>query len=514
MDRSDSAYRSPVILFLELWRVVSDLSSFQRLTAVVDPDFCEIVDSALMEDDGALVYDALHDIIELTLRGALRNVKNGALVMTMQRIDNIFLNIHPRLQFSPPLGGQVSHIPNWLQEASGLRLSVGHYLEVDSFRLIPKGPLVRLPREEFAANAENMVDMFAALSVVPRYLIRGKRPIKLEHIVVTSASFGGVTPGSNPGGETVAFIPVAEGSTDLVITSRSVGQQDFADFRLAPHLNASDIMFESIRLSGPVDIAVAPELVVSATHSAMFSTELVRNPLLNVRLILAGTGQTDIVSEDGNAWNEARILNGRGHEIWRQRKVWPAGLNSSRAKQYSIPHFGKSVMEDNAEGDTVVVSDVEGLGRCVVLICQDVEAKPLADDLVREFQPDWVFVPILDPGIQAGRWVHQRVFELSSNSNARYLVVSSTALAHPSASPTVCGIAVGPKSASCDGSDAGRLLAEAAVSPHSKVRCASITWRSGVWSQTQMGSMIASAGRSPGAKPKRKSYKSYSKKRR
>ena len=162
--------------------------------------------------------------------------------------------------------------------------------------------------------------------------------------------------------------------------------------------------------------------------------------------------------EDGQAWNEGRVVNGLGGIIWKQRKLWQAGIDQQRARDFSLepPENGRYLLEDNASGEEVVVADIDGFGRCIMLICQDVQAKPLTDELIRIFQPDWVFAPILDIGISDGRWVHARTFELSALSPARFLVATSTSLAaKPGKAGVACGLAVGPKG--CTEVDAGRV---------------------------------------------------------
>jgi hypothetical protein len=140
----------------------------------------------------------------------------------------------------------------------------------------------------------------------------------------------------------------------------------------------------------------------------------------------------------------------------------------------SDPGAGLS-MEDNCSGNEVCVVDLDGLGRCVILICQDLEADPLAGDLIRNFQPDWVFAPILDRGIDTGRWVHQRAFALSALSPARFIVSCSTALADRAkvTGEIACGMAVGPKDSF--GEDEGRVHALAYLVDNADF--ATLKWR-------------------------------------
>jgi hypothetical protein len=147
-------------------------------------------------------------------------------------------------------------------------------------------------------------------------------------------------------------------------------------------------------------------------------------------------------------------------------------------------------MEDSAEGDELVIADVDGFGRCVVLICQDIHLSSAVKELLDFFQPDWVFIPILDAGISAGRWAHQETFAVSGNSNARFMIVSSLALAKL-AYPTearACALAVGPKTATELDGDKGRVFQEVNVETASVPGYAKLQWRNGDWKQTVLSS--------------------------
>jgi hypothetical protein len=131
------------------------------------------------------------------------------------------------------------------------------------------------------------------------------------------------------------------------------------------------------------------------------------------------------------------------------------------------------------------------LGRCVILICQDIEARPLAEDLIRHFQPDWVFMPILDPGITVGRWAHQRTFSLSAVSQARFLVACSTTMVRwpdNCSDEPACGLAVGPKETTPP--DQGRLHTLVSIVAGSSPGYATVTWGSGLWEKTTLSGSL------------------------
>jgi hypothetical protein len=126
---------------------------------------------------------------------------------------------------------------------------------------------------------------------------------------------------------------------------------------------------------------------------------------------------------------------------------------------------------------------------------QDLVSRPLAAELLQEYQPDWVFVPIMDEDVSEGRWGHQRAFAHSDASRARFLLVTGTAYARKldaarkrgRKEPVVMGLAVGPLAKDVD--DAGRACAVLTVTSASGIEFAKVQWRSGgpEWTTTRLG---------------------------
>lgn len=481
---------SPAQLFLEFWQAANNMSSHQRLTATIPEDpFKRCLAKALQQDSAQDAFDAIESLRHEQNKGALRYEKNGCIIAILLAIDALFYSIHPRTQIVPAVKSR-QKLPAWLRDLRDRRLAFGHYASNTELRLIARGPLLRRDRDENASNAENFADRFTALSVVPDKLHHKLHTIKTQHLVIGLDDARGVAAGKNPGAETVVFIPVAEQAKDLHITEREINSRKFADFWLHHDLDAADILFNVLNQIGAVDIAFAPEFVVTEKHADKFAQGLQHRVSAPPRITVAGSGQTTALSADKQAWNESRILNGIGCELWRQRKIWPAGLIKSTAISYGLTDPGsRMTMEDSAEGDTLVIADVDGFGRCVVLICQDIHLSAAVKELLDFFQPDWVFIPILDAGISAGRWVHQESFAVSGISNARFMIVSSLALAKL-AYPTetrACALAVGPKAATEDG-DKGRAFQAVSVEAASVPGYAKLQWRNGDWKETVLGS--------------------------
>ncbi len=90
------------------------------------------------------------------------------------------------------------------------------------------------------------------------------------------------------------------------LNERPIAQQKFVDFRLAPSLNAATIIMQALKLAGSIDIAFAPELVVSEDHADELAKSIVTTSIQS-RIIVAGSGPTRLQSVYKQSWNEARI---------------------------------------------------------------------------------------------------------------------------------------------------------------------------------------------------------------
>lgn len=467
--------KSPVHLFIEYF-VEASLWGVDAILAAPpsDKETQKILRVSLNEADGQKSYD----LLKAYVKGNGEEVY--AKIAVLSAIDSFLQLIHPRTVKSFSEFEEFS-IGHWLYKLRAHRSNVGFYCENDEYYLLARGPLARGARDQFASSAFVLSDMFAFLSLAPKTLFNDCSPISVCVKRVNLSLASGIAP-AEPGDESVAFIPVAEDGTSLTPVSREVAGRKFVDFKLAQGFDAPKVINEALSAIGFADIVMAPELVVSETDAGLVSKNLALEPG-RLRILLAGSGNT-IDKAYEKPWNQATLMNGIGSQLIKQRKVWQAGLDKKRAEKFKIQcPKGSIVFEDNCAGSEVHILDVDGFGRCVILICQDFQAKPMTDDLVRLYQPDWVFIPILDTGVSAGRWVHQRAYELSAVSPARFLVSSSTALAAKLGyKDYACGMAIGPKDDI--GPDAGRVCALAYQ--QGKPGFGRVTWRSG-WGITSVG---------------------------
>lgn len=478
---------SPTALFLTMWLAAKEWSPSDRANTVSPgANFEKSVKDALALREAQDAYDALRDA--LATPASSEASFRGQILATMRQIDRAFYAIHPRSASVAPSVGPRIVLPEWLLEAREQRQLAGYYDTASDFRVIARGPLCRPSRHPTAANADSLADRFMALEVVPVRFSQDGRQIDVAQGLIPCDAARGIEPILAPGHETVAFIPIAVEAEDIVKSEIIRGDQRFVDFRASPRLNPASRIVEALSNAGVVDIAVASELIVSEEEADRVAGKLLEGRS-GPRILISGSGPTREKKEE-QPWNEARVLNSCGTELWRQKKIWPAGITRELAVDYGLADPGQEqIFEDTASGDSIVVVDADGLGRCIVLICQDLQARPLTDDILRHYQPDWVFIPVMDYGVEIGRWAHCRATELSRLSQARFLVSSSLTLARWRKMEPIppCGLAVGPASPSADSGEAQdneRAVTTAHTDLVQKTGVATVTWRSGEWKKT------------------------------
>ncbi|WP_139812054.1 hypothetical protein [Ensifer aridi] len=482
--------RNPSALFIALWQAAEKWTPSERACAIKpNTDFERQIERALALSEAEHAYIALAECLGVST-GREAGYRGQVLAM-MQAIDRCYYSVHPRNVGLVPSAGKRVRLPEWLLEARELREVTGSYWRTDDVWLVARGPLCRPSRHPVAANADTLADRFAALGVVASCLRQEGREISVKQKFVAVDAARGIQASRDVGRERVIFVPVAEDADDISKTEVRRGENSFVDFRVSTGIDPAKRIVDALSCAGTVDILLAPELVMSEEDADRLVQKL--NEGFNApRILVSGSGPTR-ATKDGQAFNEARVLNSFGAELVRQRKIWPAGITRELAISYGLSDPGEGqIFEDIASGEEIIVMDADGLGRCVILICQDLQSRPLADELIRMYQPDWVFIPVMDYGVAVGRWAHRRTSELSSLSQARFIVASSLTLARwLSMSPSpACGMAVGPSvPAPTDGSapdDAERVLAFAYIDPSVKPGFSVLTWRSGNWSKTEV----------------------------
>jgi hypothetical protein len=437
---------------IELWCLAANLPPDHRGDLDFVPSAVEdAIRSALLEDDAVLADKAIRRIVWVGT-----SPRDCYLLASLREFDNLFNTIHPRHQSLPPKYRSGITPPNWLSDFKQQRRDTGCYEESDDYRLIAKGPLTRVPRRDNASYADSIFDRFVSISVVHTRGQQEQRRIPIQMVAISSAVGSGVPSfTSRLGSEVVAFIPTAELKDELIGEVETRNGQDYVEISLGATFDPAARLMTALQCCGTADIAIGSELTLTSPHLKEISDSLALIKSSVPGLIIAGTAPTESVSERNQAWNEAVTFNAHGKVLWSQRKLVPYAMDRESAISSRFIEKGTSnvigvsgpikVVENNAAGDTLLIADIESAGRCIILICQDFNANPLVTSVLAEYQPDWIFVPILARG--CGHWVRNRIFELSSYSQGRFAICSSSSISHACGDDiraTDFGLAAGP----------------------------------------------------------------------
>lgn len=486
---------SPAETFIRMWMEARHWSPMRRARSAADPAKRGLVERIIGQEDGDEVSLNLMDLVEQE-RARSGESPVGLILATLKALDEKFYAVHPRVGRVPVALAARPSLPDWLDAAVADRVMQGYYARLDGFILLPRGPLHRPAALPSSRSAESMRDRYRALAVAKDVSAQEHRPIRIDVAFIGQAAMHGVVSPTVLGEEAIAFVPVAVAQDDLERTARDDGDERFVAVGPAAGFDPASILIQAIRQTGEADIVIAPEFAIPTVASESLSRKLKASPV-QAKLIVAGSGNT-VPDANGHVWNEARVYNHRGVEVWRQQKIWPAGILEGRALDYGLGRPGATglVFEDTDADDTCRVVDIEGFGRAVVLICQDLQSYPLASDLMTQYEPDWVFTPILDNGVKIGRWMHQRAYDLSKLGQSRFVVSSSTSMrfwgSGPPADMPSVGLAVGP--AEPAGTETPRAVVEAALAlPTDHV--VKVTWGHGRWLQTSLEGSPPRAGR-------------------
>lgn len=475
---------TPAHLFLDYWTVAAALTEAQRTSALKTTREFEARarEMATMEDPEKAAAG-----LAALATGPTDVERRGRMLSVMNAIDMAFSTLHPRTPRAPTR--RAPRPPSWLLAMQDRRFLDGFYISTERFALVPRGPLLRTARDPDASSADTLEDRFAYLAALPRILDHNGRNISVSIKCVGSDLLTGVEPIAKPGNERIAFIPVAEGAADLDICMIERGGNPHIHYGPAAAFAGGQRLADALTTLGGHDIAVAPELVMNPDQTALVQEKL-RTASGSPRFVLLGTGNSAEHME-GMAFNEAVLVNSVGSELWRQRKVWPAKLGPSEASKLGLCETGTGTHypEDNASGQDLQLVDIDGFGRVLVLICQDLKSPAIAP-LVQASQPDWILVPILADNLAQGRWAHRQALAISENAQSRFVGVTSSTLAHRYGSdPATIGFALGPARIpdDADPEEMERAVAFVTAEPASSPAVGVTSWHGPGWIQSFVG---------------------------
>lgn len=484
-----AALATPADLFLAIWQHVNS-SAVQRThlagayttAGAVDDAF----EAALSQDDGrdavAGVVQVLNDYWSDQASEKGRKTRAGVLLGAMRAIDDALLAIHPRTLLSH---AALAPPPGWAITARDKRTIAGIYAVSGGRCLVPRGPFARNARGPLETNNFSLADQFAACAVAPLAIEEDGRTIKVAVTVVGQGIARGVPPRlGRSGSEAITLAPLAEATGDLVARVREDGGTFYIDIEQGAGFAPHDIFASMLGDLGDTDVLLLPELVVAPADVDAMCDTLTTASGDRPRLIVCGSGS------DANGshppWNMSHIINGAGAPLWSHRKLVAYDMLETTFANLEIKDISKAkqLMEQISWSDAITIGDIEGLGRCLVLICQDLMMAGI-ESLIRAYEPDFLFLPILDSGTNFYRWPYKRLVDLSATGPTRFVVVSSLTMQHwrkNSYPGEQIGVAVGPRHiVAGDASADGERLAQEVVCESASRRYGTVRWRSGVW---------------------------------
>lgn len=486
----------PGELFVRLWLIAcrwtaADRGAVPVATPAIERELADAVD----QPDGSVVVSAVTAILDAAWPSGTshRDCVNAAMLIltAMRAIEAAYTPLHPRTRTWAPSIAPTATRHNWIDDAEAFRLRNGSFAEVDEHRLIPNGPFARHARGRDASSADLLQDYFPTLTVAPAFSKAADCRLAIDIKVIGTDAMRGVPASRSIGCERIQFIPLAEDADDLKFETHDRDGHPVLD--VVPSVDTSARLVQALRSFNNIDVAFAPELTV-----AWAAEPAIQNGILQLgdgapRITLAGTGLTSEAGPCGRHWNEARVFGKGGHLLWCQRKFWPYGMQQAAALDYGFddPGANNMLMENVAGSTTINVVDLDGFGRCVILICQDLQAQPVVDEVLARYQPDWVLTPVLDPGVKKVGWARQRAEALSKKAQSRFLVGSSLTLSYRRAAngaePPI-GLALGPAEPTqgpMGGGELQRAIAVVSVTAGSSPKSALLEWnhRLTYWSE-------------------------------
>jgi predicted amidohydrolase len=349
-------------------------------------------------------------------------------LLVAKAIDLWFEPLHPRY---PPGRFPISEARRFYRKQ---RQRTGRYNALDDGTwIVPKPPL--RPAAAEPPPVTNRLDgQFYFLSFT--HLPVGTRKISINTLELA------VDPAPITTVLRIGFVPLAEAPDDLrfeMLQRRSTAYLDVHPSNEAFIADRAAGAIEAACATG-VHICVLPELCVSpAVADRIQQTLALCGVDSELRLVVAGSGMHAAADGVSGSHNECHIFDRIGRRLWRQPKINAYAMDHGKMREYGLtPVKDAAHMELSRPGDTLYIQESAGLGRMMVLICEDLEQVDPGRHAREAFPPDWVFSPILDGSIQPGRWVHQAGFRAASESRCRVIVANSMILNARTASPGVC----------------------------------------------------------------------------
>lgn len=176
-----------------------------------------------------------------------------------------------------------------------------------------------------------------------------------------------------------------------------------------------------------VDIVVLPELVSSERLRTAVRVWMRRHR--RPGLVLAGTEAVDVGAR--TPANRAFMLGRLGDLLWTQDKIHRYTLQRAGVVGLNLTAaLGEHALDEEcfSSARTVKVRDVPAIGRCIILICQDLFQAEPGRAVALAAGADLVFAPIMDVPAEIAPWAMRSALDLATDPRATTVIANSYAL--------------------------------------------------------------------------------------
>jgi len=398
-------------------------------------------------------------------------------LLVAKAIDLWFKDLHPRYPARPLA------FPRAQRYYRELRRSTGRYNSSQDEWVVPKAPL-RPEAIAPAVDVSHLHGQFYFLSLARPLLGAHKIDVNVWEYATDLKPVDTVL--------RIAFIPLAERRDDLNFDASMVRSTFYLDVKPADEQMMADRAAAAIEAACRLDahICMLPELCVSPMIAERIQKILTTCGVASeLRLVVAGSGLHPADGATGNH-NECHVFDRAGRVRWRQPKINAYAMAHERIVDFGLTPAGAgSHLEHIRPGGTLHIQESAGLGRMMVLICEDLMQADPGRHAREAFPPDWVFSPILDGSIEPGRWVHQKGFEIAAESHCRVVVANSLTLNARKGGVGVCNFGLCIDDAETRRVELVHAPAVTGLSP--VVVC--VDWKPLAWGKSTLGIAITPA---------------------
>lgn len=278
-------------------------------------------------------------------------------------------------------------------------------------------------------------DFFSTLIFIPKHIAAEdidlgqqdtKRPIEIRFRVIAAAH-------NRLQGEDrkwrVGFAPIAEIEDEIKIEVATLHGRPAYDAVVRQLDSRVSKVIQYLCQEGCQIIAL-PEMTIHPRSLEAVRKAIVQfGPTSDLALVLAGTHRRSNGKSKPPA-NEAVLLDHRGEEIMRQRKLHRWNIDAKRCNQLGLPAPTTDThrYEFIEPGTVVNVVEVFGLGRLAVMICEDHGRGEPGRWIRKHLLLDLQLVPVMDTHLEPRRWAAIEAKRACETGHTRIIVANSLSL--------------------------------------------------------------------------------------